>query len=166
MNLKSFILTISAILLLILAAVGGYFLSQLPSQPQPNPSPTPSQSSLPSPLPPTQSSPSSVIPSDWQTYKNTTHGFAISYPPTYQALDDANNLYGWPNGVVLLYNGGQSYDVIIEVWNTQADYQAKYSSGNFDLTVKKIGNKYLTLLNSTQEDQNSAIISTFESLTP
>jgi len=164
MNLKVFILTVCTILLLILAGAGSYYFGKKSTQPEENK--TSFQSSTPAPLPSADSSLSSVIPADWQTYQNTTHGFSISYPDSYQALDDQTNLYGWPNAVVLLYNGGQSYDVIVELWDTQADYQNKYPSENFDLTVKKLGNKYLTILNSSQEDQNSAIISTFELLTP
>lgn len=96
----------------------------------------------------------------WNIYKNEKYGFQISYPNTYQALDDKNNLYGWPNAVVLLYNGGQAYDIAIEVWNTQAEYQKKYVLED-GLTVKKVGDKYITLWDATREEGNSDVIATF-----
>jgi len=103
-----------------------------------------------------------AIPADWQTYKNTAYGFEISYPKTYQALTDKDNLYGWPNAVVLLYNGGQSYDIPIEIWDSKQAYEAKYSSQIGSLIVKQIGSKYLTILNATVEPGNAAVIATFK----
>lgn len=101
------------------------------------------------------------VPAGWETYANTQYGFEISFPKPYQALTDANSLYGWPNGVVLIYNGGQSYDVVVEHWNTKAEYESKYASQMQNLTVHKIGNQYITLLDSTNEPLNDQIIATF-----
>lgn len=122
-----------------------------------SPSPTVANTSTPSPAPTPTNKPG------WKVYKSEKYGFEISYPESYQALDDKENLYGWPKGVVLFYNGGQAYDVVIEAWNSQSEYESKYPSGA-NLTVRKIGNKYITILDSTQEEGNSEVIATFKAI--
>jgi hypothetical protein len=102
----------------------------------------------------------SNIPSDWQTYTNDQYGFTISYPAKYKALTDKENLYGWPNGVVLIYGGGQAYDISIEVWDTEAAYKQKYPGIN--LTVYQVGGKFLTIADQTASADNSEIIATFK----
>lgn len=103
------------------------------------------------------------IPKGWLTYKNEKYGFQISYPPNYKALTDKNNLYGWPKAVVLIYSGGQSYDLPIEVWDNASEYQAKYRNEP-NLTVKKIGSKYITLVNTNGTPEVDEIISTFSNI--
>ncbi|MFC1727607.1 hypothetical protein ACFL0Y_03740 [Patescibacteria group bacterium] len=157
------------IILLLLAIGGGagfYFLGQEESdstiQPTPLPPlPTPTSSSE---LTSTQTPPESTIPTSWQTYTNSEHGFEISFPENYQALDDSENLYGWPNGVVLIYGGGQSYDLPIEVWDTTAEYETKYQNQMSSLTVKEVGNKFITLLNQNNIPEVDQIIATFKVL--
>ena len=122
--------------------------------------------STPTPMP-TVYGPSTPTPtpSSQQTYTNTKYGFQISYPPSYKALDDQTNLYGWPKAVVLFYKGGQSYDIAVEVWDTQAEYLSKYPNGKNmgkDITVKQIGNKYITLTDFTFAPDNAAIIASFK----
>jgi len=159
-------------LLLGFGLLGGYIIgNKQQSIPASSPSFAPQQISpttIPSPTPiPTQPLPTNTVsvttaPSDWLTYKNSTYGFEIMYPKTYQALDDKNNLYGWPNGIVLFYNSGQSYDIVIQVWDTKQEYEKAYPQGSYDLTVKQINNKFLTIVNLTKEPQNSEIIATFK----
>ena len=109
------------------------------------------------------STPDTSAPSGWSTYKNEDYGFQISYPVKYKALTDSNNLYGWPKAVVLIYSGGQSYDLPIEVWNTQAEYEAKYKNQN-NLTVREVNGKYITLVNANFANEVDDIISTFKIL--
>jgi len=110
---------------------------------------------------PTIKNEESKIPEGWLTYRNEEYGFEISYPSNYKALTDKENLYGWPNAIVLIYGGGQSYDLPIEVWNTEAEYKSKYSNAK-NLYVMEVRNKYLTLVNVNFEPEVEEIIKTFK----
>jgi len=112
---------------------------------------------------PIELSPTSSVPKGWQTYRNEEYGFEISYPTNYKALSDSENLYGWPKGIVLFYGGGQSYDLVIEHWNSVAEYEAKYKNQN-NVTVKQVGNYYITLLNMNFEPEVDEMIKTFSIL--
>jgi len=96
----------------------------------------------------------------WNVYTNEKYGFEISYPEGYKALDDKENLYGWKNGVVLLYKGGQSYDLAIQVWESKDSYEKEYKSAP-NLTVKEVGGKFITLLNTNFNEEVDDIIETF-----
>ena len=115
-----------------------------------------------SPCPETDTSQSSTHP-EWKLYKNEEYGFQIFHPESYKVLNDKENLYGWPNAIVLLYNGGQSYDLPIEVWDTKAEYEAKYKNAP-NLTVKEVKGKFITFLNSNTENEVDEIIDTFKAL--
>ncbi|MCR4264516.1 MAG: hypothetical protein NUV98_07445 [Candidatus Roizmanbacteria bacterium] len=97
----------------------------------------------------------------WETYKNEKYGFEISYPDSYEALDSQDDLYGYPNGVLLLYTGGQAYDVVIEVWDTKSEYETNYGPRISDVTVVESNGKFITLLNNTQEPEIEQIIASF-----
>lgn len=96
----------------------------------------------------------------WKTYKNYSLGFEISFPEKFKIVEDK---YGWPNSVVLIYGGGQSYDLPVEQWSDASEYQSKYQNQT-NLTVKKVGNTYITLLNTNLDSEVDQIITTFKQL--
>jgi hypothetical protein len=102
--------------------------------------------------------------SDLLTYKNFQYGFEISYPKTYQPLTAKSDLSGYPNGVLLLYTGGQAYDVVVEVWSTKAAYETAYGPRVKDLTVLESGGKFITALDNTSTSENKEVIKTFKLL--
>src|SRR3972149_11411616 len=136
MKSKSLIVVALIIILIALGAGGFYYYSnQIKSI---TPTLTPNTSSSPSSKTvvqqqPTATTEASNLPTGWETYTNDKYGFEISYPANYKALDDKDNLYGWPDAVVLIYSGGQSYDLPIEVWDTKTEYEAKYKTQLSDL---------------------------------
>lgn len=155
-----------AITLLVIASIGGaYYLGSKSNNKKEQPATTAiSETQIPTQkIEPTQlvtGTQNKNISEGWLTYTNQEYGFEISYPKNYKALDDLENLYGWPNAVVLIYGGGQSYDLPIEVWNSESEYESKYPSAE-NLTVKKIGNKFITLMNINFEEEVDSIIETF-----
>ena len=181
MNKKNLIIILVTFIVFVGLAVFIYFSSLNKANfPLPEVSPTGTQTttqpeetepatqegeiSTPQPTEPEKAT-TSNIPQGWLTYTNEDYGFAISYPLGYEALDDQENLYGWPNGVVLLYKGGQSYDLPMEVWNTVAEYEAKYPVAMMDtITAHQIGNYYITLNNQNDSPEVDQIISTFTTL--
>jgi hypothetical protein len=108
--------------------------------------------------------PTSNLPNGWQIYTNKQYGFEISYPEKYKVLTDKESMYGWPKAVALIFGGGQSYDLAIEVWNSEAEYQKKYDSSYKNVTVKKIGNFYITLVNTNYDPKVDEIIKTFKEI--
>lgn len=171
MKQKGSLLIIVIIVLAIIGIAAAYYFGTQSTKTEavqtPPPSPTPVYTFTPtSEVLPTEPVEESTLPAGWSTYVSTEYGFEISYSSNYQALDDSENLYGWPNGVVLFYKGGQAYDIAVEAWNIQAEYEAKYGTNNPNLTVHAVGNKFITLLDNSQEAQNSDVIATFTPISP
>lgn len=172
MQIKTVILTL---LVFLLGFGSAYiFFTNKPSLVPPSPStqPTPTTEKTPAPIltvtvttaPTSSPAPTSTIPAGWLTYTNKSLGFSISYPSTYKTLDDKENLSGWKNDVVLIYKGGQSYDLVIQQWKSEAEYKAQYPNATSELTVYKIGSTFITLLNSNKDAEVSTIINTFKQL--
>lgn len=121
----------------------------------------PSTVTLPTPSSPA-ASPTKTVSSDWSIYKNAAYGFEISFPKPYKMLDSKDDLSAYPQGIVLIYKGGQAYDVIIEVWDAKAAYETNYGSRVSDLTVIESKGKFITLLDNTGEPDNEKIIASFK----
>ncbi len=99
-----------------------------------------------------------------KSYSNEKYGFELTYDTPYKVLVDKDNLYGYPNGVALIYKGGQAYDIVIEAWDTQAAYEKEYSTRMADIKVIKGGGKFITFLNNTTSAENKKIIESVTSL--
>lgn len=149
------------VLVLVAAAVAIGFLVyqniQLRKQSSlssPTPTPIATLASTPTPAP--------TLRAGWKIYKNEQYGFEFSYPETYKVLTDSQNLYGWPKAILLLYKGGQSYDMAVEVWSTEAEYKTKYKDASSYTVFKTAGGKFITLLNANKDTEVAEIIATFK----
>jgi hypothetical protein len=100
-------------------------------------------------------------PEGWLTYDNDAYGFYFHYPPQYEVLTDETNLYGWENGIVLLYNGGQSYDIAVQVWESAEEMGAFYGGEDERLHVYPVGVQIISVMNITNEAESDAIIESF-----
>ena len=94
-------------------------------------------------------------------YVDPTFKFEVTFPKKYRVESDH---YGWPKAALILYAGGQSYDLVIEVWDTKAEYEAKYQNMMDAITVvqSQSTGKYFTLNNANKDPEVTQIISTFK----
>lgn len=97
---------------------------------------------------------------DWKTYKNYSYGFEFSYPSKYKEVSDK---YGWPNSIVLLYSGGQSYNLVVEGWSSESEYKNKYASQK-DLKAFPVKDKFITFLNMNSDPTVEEVIATFKKI--
>ena len=107
------------------------------------------------------SAPEAAAPEGWLTYEDTTHGFYFYYPPEFEVLTDADSLYGWEKGVALLYNGGQSYDIAIQIWDSAAEMEAVYGRGDARMHVFERSDQLISVMNITNEIDSEGIIASF-----
>ncbi|MBX4205680.1 hypothetical protein KW795_00610, partial [Candidatus Microgenomates bacterium] len=89
------------------------------------------------------------LANNWEKYVNSEYAFEISYPKEFKRVNDT----AWNKALLILYSGGQSYDFVIEVWDSRPEYQNKYGSRLDNITVKQVGNKYLTLYNNNNSSK-------------
>lgn len=108
----------------------------------------------------TEATQKSDIPEGWQRYTNEEYGFTVLHPTRYKVLTSKDDLYGWENAIVLFYGGGQAHDVAVEVWDSKTEYEEKYV--DVDLTVYPIGEKFVTMYDSTKQPDNKTLIESFE----
>lgn len=163
MRQKGNVLIIVLILVIALGAIGYliYQNMQLKNQvttPTPTSTTTISLSQTSTP----EVSPSPSLKPGWKLYQNTQYGFEFSYPANYKVLTDSENLYGWPNAILLLYKGGQSYDLPIEIWNSEAEYKAKYTDSSTYVVYKTKDGKFITLSNMNKDPEVAQIVATFK----
>ena len=109
-------------------------------------------------FPPTMA-PGADLVDGWKTRTDSTYGFSIRYPKNYELV---TNKTGWPNAILILYKGRQSYDFVIEVWDTADEYKLKYQTDKKGLTVQMHDGKFFTLLNNNETFEVEDIISTFQ----
>lgn len=105
--------------------------------------------------------PEKAVPEGWLTYEDAEHGFYFHYPPEFEVLTDSDSLYGWENGLALLYNGGQSYDIAIQIWDSAAEMEAVYGRGDARMHVFELGDQLISVMNITNEIDNEGIIASF-----
>ena len=150
----------------ILLAIIGFLVYQNMQLKKQAASPSPTPSSAVTAVSPVSASiatatPGTSLTPGWKLYTNNQYGFEFSYPSSYKVLTDAENLYGWPKAILLLYKGGQSYDLAVEVWNTEAEYKAKYTDSSILNVFKTKDGKFITFLNQNKDSEVAEIISTF-----
>ena len=97
-------------------------------------------------------------PATGTTYTNEKYGFEFTYDSPYKVLTDKDSLSGYPDGVALIYNGGQAYDIVIEAWDSKAAYESKHANNLANLTAFESKGKFITFYDTTMEAGNKAII--------
>lgn len=167
MRQKGNAIIIVLVLIIALAAIGYlvYQNMQLKKQAMsPSPVPTAANSVVPTSIPvvTSTSSPTQNLKPGWELYQNEQYGFEFSHPASYKVLTSKDDLYGWPDAILLLYKGGQSYDLAVEIWDTEAQYKAKYNDSSILTVFKTKDGKFVTLLNQNKDSEVSEIISTFK----
>jgi hypothetical protein len=160
-QVKNSLVLIMSILLIVAVAIAGLFyfqIQKLSKQLTENKSTV--ATSTPTPI--QTSSPVPTLKPGWRKYINEKYNFEFTYPEKYKVLTDSTNLYGWPKAILLLYKGGQSYDMAVEVWDSEAEYKQKYNSQTYDFSVFKTNSKFITLLNTNKDAEVTEVISSFK----
>jgi len=151
---------LNLILIIVIIGIVGFFYYRSQSRPE-----------LPMPMPEEEVVEDSV-PTSVRTrkkmhlfdnvYTDTVYGFEMSYPDECEPLVDDDNLYGWPNGIVLFYCGGQAYAVAVEAWDTEEEYLVKYPGG--DVFVEMVDGLYITVSDMGLTETSADVVSTFRAL--
>jgi hypothetical protein len=87
-------------------------------------------------------------------------GFSVRYPANFKPVTNE----AWENASIILYSGGQSYDLVIQVWDNEEEYKNYYGNSAVlqNMTVHKVGSKYVTLLNQNNTEEVAKIIESFK----
>lgn len=96
-------------------------------------------------------------------YENKQIGYSIIYPNNYQVVDDNS----WKNSDLVLYKGGQVYDLVIQVWNTKQEYEEYFEDNPAayeNMVVYKINEKFLTLVNMGEDSEVAEIVKSLKML--
>ncbi|MFC1622234.1 hypothetical protein ACFL13_02560 [Patescibacteria group bacterium] len=97
-------------------------------------------------------------------YKDDELNFDILFPAGCGVSNEELDTYGWPNGVVLIYCGGETYDVAVEVWDTEEEFRDKYPDEE-NLVVEMLEDgRYLTVVDIANEQYSANILKTFRFL--
>lgn len=101
------------------------------------------------------------VPEDWLEYMDNTYGFEFAYPPEYEVLTDEEDLYGWENGVALLYGGGQAYDLAVQVWESEEELNSSFETSAYEPQTVEVGGRLFTLTNLNDNEELEAVADTF-----
>jgi hypothetical protein len=97
-----------------------------------------------------------------ETYENKQYGFSFQYPEKYEIVEDKS---GWPKAVAILYDGGQSYNLIVEVAESAVEYQnlnVTMGSNIGRTEVKSKDDLFVVLRNNNGEPEVDQVIATFK----
>lgn len=104
-----------------------------------------------------------AIAPNLKKYENKELGYSIVYPDNYQVVDDSS----WINADLVLYKGGQVYDLVIQVWDTKQEYETYFEDNPAaaeNMTAYKIKEKFLTLANMGENTEVDEIIKSLKML--
>jgi|GEM_PF-6777009 len=91
-------------------------------------------------------------------YQNNQYNFELTYELPYKVSDTKAELAAYPNGVALIHQNGQAYNIVVEVWDDSAGYKTKYVDRMTDLRVLRTQGKFISLFNNTKTAENRKII--------
>lgn len=126
-----------------------------------NPSKDITRPPVPTEAPPIEAPPTAAVKDGWAVFTNPEAGFRFSYPDSYEVLTDETSLYGWENAVALLYDGGQSYDAVVQVWDGMAELESANPGRLDDMAIYEAGGKLISIFNITGIPEFDEIAATF-----
>lgn len=104
--------------------------------------------------------PEPLVKEGYQKVSDIQNRFTLTYPENYRLVEDKA---AWKNASVILYTGGQSYDLVVQVWNSESEYRGVYGNSYDDfITAKNFNGKYITFLNANKSKEVEEIIKSFE----
>lgn len=105
--------------------------------------------------------PEETLDTGFLKFSDSSVGYSLVYPKSYRVEENT----AWKNASLILYAGGQVYDLVVQVWNSEAEYKA-YFQENIGLTSKvvvhKVKGRYVTLFNYAESAEVEQIINSFK----